>query len=111
MIERIVKTPSLAEVRAVTPPVAAPHILSLLLPSIKSEVMLHHLSSKGIFVSSGSACSSGKGGKSHVLLSFGLSADEADRTVRISLSAENTVDEVILAAREISAAVDTLAHR
>ena len=61
-----------------------PGILSVTLPSIKSETMLHFLSSKGIFVSSGSACSSNTGHASYVLSDFGLSDFDADCTLRLS---------------------------
>ncbi|MGN1129564.1 MAG: aminotransferase class V-fold PLP-dependent enzyme, partial [Candidatus Flemingiibacterium sp.] len=69
----------------------APHILSVRLPDIKSEVMLHSLSHDGIYVSSGSACSSNTGHGSYVLKAFGLTDREADSTVRISLGAQNTL--------------------
>ncbi|MBO5287323.1 MAG: cysteine desulfurase [Clostridia bacterium] len=73
---------------------SAPHIISLTVKGIRSETMLHFLSSKGIYVSSGSACSSHSvSGSSQALLSFGLSVSEADSTIRISLCPENTRDE------------------
>ena len=72
------------------PKTAAPHVLSVTLPDIKSETMLHFLSSKGIFVSSGSACSSHSHSSSPTLLSYGLSSHAADCTVRISLSHMNS---------------------
>jgi cysteine desulfurase len=75
------------------PETAAPHILSITLPSVKSETMLHSLSRAGIFVSSGSACSSNTGHGSHVLRAFGLSDKEADCTIRVSLGAQNTMEE------------------
>lgn len=65
---------------------SAPHILSITLPDIKSETMLHFLSSRGIYVSSGSACSSHSREPSRSLIAFGLTAHEADCTLRISLS-------------------------
>ncbi len=71
----------------------APHIISLRLPDIKSETMLHFLSSEGIYVSSGSACSSNTGHVSNTLLKFGLTEREADSTLRISLNANNTQEE------------------
>ena len=49
----------------------APHIASLTVPGIRSETLLHSLSSEGVFVSSGSACSSHTGHASSTLLSFG----------------------------------------
>ena len=68
------------------PEIHAPHIISITIPNIKSETMLHFLSSKGICVSSGSACSShGKHG-SYVLKAFGLDDSDADCTLRVSLS-------------------------
>lgn len=68
-----------------------PGILSVTLPDIKSETMLHFLSSRGIFVSSGSACSSNTGHGSYVLADFGLSAAEADCTLRLSF--DHTLDD------------------
>ncbi len=72
----------------------APHILSITLPNIKSETMLHYLSGYGICVSSGSACSSRSLKTSHALTAFGLAPQKADCTIRISLSASNTEDEI-----------------
>lgn len=72
---------------------AASHILSIRLPDIKSEVMLHSLSHSDIYVSSGSACSSNTGHGSYVLKAFGLSDREADSTIRVSLGYQNTIDE------------------
>lgn len=67
----------------------APHILSVTLPNIKSETMLHFLSSSGICVSSGSACSSHSKTQSSSLLAFGLTPSEADCTIRVSFSRYN----------------------
>ncbi len=72
---------------------AAPHVLSITLPNIKSETMLHFLSGNVICVSSGSACSSRSLKTSHALTSFGLLPKAADCTIRVSLSAANTVEE------------------
>jgi cysteine desulfurase len=72
---------------------AAAHILSIRLPAVKSEVMLHSLSHAGIFVSSGSACSSNTGHGSYVLSAFGLSDREADCTIRVSLGSQNNLIE------------------
>lgn len=71
----------------------APHILSVRLPAVKSEVMLHSLSHAGIFVSSGSACSSNTGHASYVLSAFGLTSREADCTIRASFGPQNTIAE------------------
>ena len=73
---------------------SAPHIINVTAPGIRSETMLHFLSSKGIYVSSGSACSSNDTSKkSTALEAFGLSADLADSSVRISLCPDNTREE------------------
>ena len=71
-----------------------PHIINITLPDIKSETMLHALSSDGIFVSSGSACSSHSHHPSDSLLAFGLSAHEADCSLRVSLSPYNTKSDI-----------------
>ena len=71
-----------------------PYIINLTLPDIKSETMLHALSADGIFVSSGSACSSHSHHPSESLVAFGLSAHEADCSLRVSLSGENTKEEI-----------------
>ena len=71
-----------------------PYILNLTLSSIKSETMLHALSADGIFVSSGSACSSHSAHPSGTLLAFGLTPEEADCSLRISFSDMNTKEEL-----------------
>lgn len=70
------------------------HIVSLALPRIRSEIMLRYLSGEGIYVSSGSACSSHSPGPSKTLLVFGLDRKRADSTIRVSLSHLNTIDEI-----------------
>ena len=95
LIEAIRGDPSLSGIRINLPKSAeqAPHILSLTVPGIRSEVMLNWLSGKGICVSSGSACSSHSERISRTLLAFGLSPEEADSTIRVSLSHRNTREE------------------
>lgn len=80
-------------IRVNLPPVRAPHIVNLTLPDIKSETMLHFLAERGIAVSSGSACSSHAKHPSRTLLAFGLTPAEADCSLRVSLSGENTAEE------------------
>ena len=83
---------------AVTPNIPrseyAPHIISLTVKGMKSETVLNDLSGRGIYVSSGSACSSHDAALSSALLAFGKTADEADSTVRVSLSHHNTEGEI-----------------
>ena len=92
LIERIES--ELTEISVTKPKAAAPHILNITLPKIKSETMLHYLSSLGIFVSSGSACSSNGGHFSSALTAFGRSESEADTSIRISLSHKNEKEDV-----------------
>lgn len=73
---------------------ALPHIINITLPDIKSETMLHALSADGIFVSSGSACSSHSKAPSQSLLAFGLTPHEADCSLRISLSRYNNESDI-----------------
>jgi len=72
----------------------APHVVNLTLPNIKSEVMLHFLDARGICVSAGSACSTRSRHISSALLAFGATEREADCSLRISLCADNTREEV-----------------
>ena len=94
LIRRIRSKEELKEVQITDPTYHAPHILNLTLPRIKSETMLHYLNSLGIFVSSGSACSSNTGHLSDALTAFGKSAKEADSSIRISFSRTNTMEEI-----------------
>ena len=71
----------------------APHILSVSVQGIRSEVLLHTLEEKGIYISAGSACSSHKRKPSATLSAMGMSAAQMESTVRISFSEENTAEE------------------
>lgn len=62
--------------------------------NVSSEVLLIMLDNKNICISAGSACASGSIDPSHVLTAIGLSSDAARESVRISLSEENTVEEL-----------------
>ena len=72
----------------------APHILSVSFLGIRSEVLLHTLEDRNIFVSAGSACSSHKRKPSATLSAMGMSNAQIENTVRISFSEENTFEEV-----------------
>ena len=87
---------------------SAPHIVSAVFYPVKSEVMLHALEDEGIYVSSGSACSSNKPGLSGTLMSMGLSAKEADCTLRLSLSKYNTPEEIDLTLEAVKAKYNIL---
>ena len=72
----------------------APHILNLSVSGIRGETLLHVLESHGVYVSTGSACSSRKARTSHVLRSIGASDQVAEGSIRISLSYLNSWDEL-----------------
>lgn len=72
---------------------ASPYVLNVTFKGVRSEVLLHSLESKGIFVSAGSACDSRKKNGSHVLTAMGLPFEEIEGAVRFSFCRYNTVEE------------------
>ena len=91
--DRVANDPRLEGFVLNRPKNAVPYIISITTPNTKSETMLHFLSGEGICVSSGSACSSHSKDTSPALKAYGLESDAADRTIRVSLSRENTIEE------------------
>ncbi|MBO4217238.1 MAG: cysteine desulfurase [Clostridia bacterium] len=90
------------EIRIHTPESGAvPSIINLSVGSIRAETLTNYLSSVGIMISAGSACSSKSRELSPALLSFGLSEAEARTAVRISIGENNTEDD----ARELVSAL------
>lgn len=79
---------------------AAPHIVNLSFPGVRGEVMLHALEAEGIYVSTGSACSSKKAKVSRVLVAMGL-AGRAESALRFSISPHTTRAEIDYAAEKI----------
>lgn len=75
-----------------SPADATPYILNFSALGVRSEIMLHFLEEKGIYVSSGSACA--KGGASHVLQAMGLERERADSAIRLSFGRYNTPEQV-----------------
>ena len=73
---------------------SAPHIVSVSIRSIRSEVMLHALEDRGIYVSAGSACSSHKATTSATLRAIGVEKDLLDSTIRFSFSIFTTKEEI-----------------
>jgi len=71
-----------------------PNTLQFALQGWEGEALLMALDRKGIAVSSGSACSSGKGEPSHVLLGMGLPRELAFGAIRVSLGKDNSAAEV-----------------
>lgn len=75
------------------PAVSAPHILNFSVRGIRGEVLVHALEEEGTYISTTSACSSKTRELSRTLLAMGVSEDEAEWAVRVSLSYENTMEE------------------
>ena len=86
---------------AMDDPACAPHILNVSFPPVRSQTMLFALEGDGIYVSSGSACSSKGKKRARVLEAYGLPPERYDTALRISFGMEN--DE-----REIDALADGL---
>lgn len=87
---------------------AAPHILSVRVRGVRAEVLLHALEDRGIYVSSGSACSSNHPYPSETLAAIGTPGDEMDSSIRMSLSVMNTMEEMDAAADAVAELVPFL---
>lgn len=82
--------------RVNSPDDALPYIINISFANVKAEVLLHHLEQRGIFVSTGSACSSHKKSRSHVLAAMNIDPALTDGALRFSLSHLNTEEEIRL---------------
>lgn len=81
-----------------------PYIISLSVKDVRSEVLLHALEERGIYVSAGSACSSNKPRVSDTLKAMGVEKWQTESTIRISLSPHTTKEEAdyaVSAVREL----------
>jgi cysteine desulfurase len=87
---------------------SAPHIISVSFDGIRSEVLLHALEEKQVYVSSGSACASNHPSLSGTLKAIGVKKDLLDSTLRFSFSVESTMDEVEYALQNIKELVPIL---
>lgn len=83
-------------------------ILSIRFPGVDAQTLLMELDGRGVCVSSGSACNSNSVEPSHVLKALGLSDEEANSTIRISFSENNTIDEICTATKIIYESVQFL---
>lgn len=100
---------NVAEISALcmnSPPDSTPYICNLSLPGYRSEILLHFLAQRGVYVSSGSACT--RGAASHVLRAMGLSADRVDSALRVSFSHYNIAEEIDKFFEALSAAMQKL---
>ncbi len=76
------------------PSVSLPYILNVSFAPLRAEVMLHALESRNVYVSVGSACSSHKKNRSHVLTAMGVPVRIIDGSIRISFSRFTTEEDV-----------------
>jgi len=80
-----------------------PNTCNILIPGIKSERLIKHLTDVGI--STGSACTSAIAEPSHVLKAMGLTNEEAEASIRVSIGKNNTQEEILEACKAIEEAV------
>lgn len=73
---------------------SASHIVSVSVRGVRSEVLLHALEDRGIYVSAGSACASNKPQTSATLKAIGVEKELLDSTVRVSMSVYTTCEEI-----------------
>ena len=88
---------------------SSPYIVNFSVKGIRSEIMLHYLESKEIYVSSGSACS--KGAKSGVLSAYHVPDSLADCAIRVSFSEDTTEQELDLLVQAIQEGQANLIHK
>lgn len=81
-----------------------PNIVNFSVEGVRSEIMLHSLEEREIYVSSGSACSRGK--TSGVLAAFGIPDKLADSAIRVSMCAETTEEEIDALVSGIKAGIE-----
>ena len=99
---------NIPDVRINTPGECAPHILNVSFGGVRSEVVLHSLENEGIYVSSGSACSSHKKEPSYVLTAIGTPREMIDGSIRFSLSEMNTEEDIDAAVAALTVIVPRL---
>lgn len=103
------KLAELPEVQFNSAPDALPYILNFSAVGVRAETMLHFLSDRSVYLSSGSACS--KGRDSYVLASMGLSRERIASALRLSFSRYNTKEEIDVFAAALREGLQSLARR
>ena len=83
-----------------------PGVLNVTFEGTRGEVLLHTLEQDGIYVSTGSACSSNKTGDSHVLQAMSMNHKEIEGAIRFSFSEFNTVEEMDFVIERTKVAVE-----
>jgi len=91
------------------PAFSSPYIVNFSVKGIRSEIMLHYLESREIYVSSGSACS--KGAQSGVLSAYSIPDSLADCAVRVSFSEETTEQDLLNLVQAVADGQKHLIHK
>lgn len=98
----------IAAVQVNSPENALPYILNFSAGSVRAETMLHFLSERGVYVSSGSAC--GKAKPSHVLQAMALPKERIDSSLRVSMSRFSSEEDIAALVQGIKDGLAVLAH-
>jgi len=93
-IDKLKENMDLIRINSPVDKTCSPYILNVSFKYVRGEVLLHYLEDKGIYVSTGSACSSKGTEKSHVLQEMGLSSLDIDGAIRFCFSYENTIEDI-----------------
>lgn len=101
---------TISNVQVVRPSIVSPYIVSVCFPRLRGEVIVHALEAKGLYVSSGSACSSRNKLKtgSHVLNAMGLPRQSIEGAIRFSLAPWHTTEDVVHACEIVNERVSWL---
>ncbi|MHC4338683.1 MAG: cysteine desulfurase family protein [Planctomycetota bacterium] len=98
----------IASLRINSPADGLPNTISLTIGGVEGEAVLLALDLEGIAIATGSACSSGAAEPSHVLSAIGLTRQQAEQSVRISLHAHTTREDLLACADALERAVKKL---
>ncbi|MFD2046341.1 cysteine desulfurase family protein [Ornithinibacillus salinisoli] len=91
-----------------SPEAGAPHIMNFSVPGIKPEVMIHILGEQHIYISTKSACSSKQTDESRIVSACGFNQERAKTALRVSLSYENTEEEIRIFLTKLNEAIQQL---
>ena len=109
-VEKLAKTE--LDYHIISPSDASPYIFNVAFGNVKAEVLLHHLEQRSIFVSTGSACSSRRNTRSHVLTAMGIQPKLIDGSIRFSFSPFNTKEEISTAVEALEEIIPVIGiHR
>ena len=86
----------------------APHVVSVSFRGVRSEVLLHALEERGIYVSAGSACAAHKPQPSATLRAVGVEKELLESTIRFSLSGFTTEEEIAYTCQNLEEIVPKL---